>query len=226
MMLFGGGLWVNWILCQHQSDWEVKQEVSHTLLAVSCWHRDPPQMPPPPPLHQPCLHVTVHVLLYYLSSCLYFILFFMKAIVKNENHQCYNTGERCRRFQKLPASRLPQPLAVIRLISSCIMQLDFWTELFLLFLNTTFSYKAVSPVSAFPEGNHLDTCTVWIRGKKFEIKICLALSIHIFLKKRIISYTATKGWSVRKPLSLSLPAEILSHQLKCIDIVMRQQNNK
>lgn len=89
---------------------------------------------------------------------------------------------------------------------------------FLLFLNTTFSYKAVSPVSAFPEGNHLDT--TW--EKNFEIKICLALSIHIFLKKRIISYTATKGWNIRKPLSLSLPAEILSHQLKCIDIVMRQ----
>lgn len=34
MMLFGGGLWVNWILCPHQSDWEVKQEVSHTLLTV------------------------------------------------------------------------------------------------------------------------------------------------------------------------------------------------
>lgn len=95
-----GGLWVNWILCRPQSDWEVKQEVSLLPVLGSSTGA---------PLHQPCLHVTVHVLLYYLSIFLFYFLFYES----NRYKQKPPVLQHRREMQKGPEASCLTPSAAV-----------------------------------------------------------------------------------------------------------------
>lgn len=105
-MLFGGGLWVNWILCQHQSDWEVKQEVSHTLLLASGSSTDAPPAPPAPTLFT-CYSACVALLSFQLFV-FYFIFYESNRYKRKPPVLQYR-----REMQKVPEASCLTPSAAV-----------------------------------------------------------------------------------------------------------------